>query len=84
LCVAHLDGDVNRNVGSTDGRARIAASALLGVLALGTLAGAVPLPTVLAPLLGVFSVVGLVTGATGFCGLYALVGYDTCDARTAR
>lgn len=44
------------------------------------LAGSVSLPTVLAPVLGAVALILLVTGLTSFCGLYAVLGVDTCDA----
>lgn len=68
------------NVGSTDKLVRIVVGAIAGIVSLGVLAGAVPLPTVLSPVLGVGALILLVTGFTGFCGLYTLLGVDTCPA----
>ncbi|EMA05133.1 Protein of unknown function [Haloarcula vallismortis] len=73
---------MERNVGSTDKTARILIGALAGVVSLGILASAVPLPVILAPVLGLASVLLLVTGVTGFCGLYGLLGIDTCAVDT--
>ena len=73
---------MDRNVGSTDKTARILIGALTGLISLGILASAVPLPAILAPVLGLASVVLLVTGFTGFCGLYGLLGVDTCSVDT--
>jgi hypothetical protein len=70
---------MNRNVGATDQRVRVGLGAVLGLGSLGTLAGVLGLPALLAPLLGVFAVVLLVTAATGTCGLYSLVGANTCQ-----
>lgn len=73
---------MDRNVGSTDKTARILIGALAGLVSLGILASAVPLPAILAPVLGLASVLLLVTGFTGFCGLYGLLGVDTCPVDT--
>lgn len=69
-----------KNVGSTDRTVRIALGALAGLLSLGVLASVVPLPAVASPVLGVGALVLLVTGSTGFCGLYSLLGVSTCPA----
>ncbi len=68
------------NVGSTDAQVRTAVGAVAGTLSLGTLAGAVPLPALAAPALGVVAIAMLATAATGTCGLYALLGVNTCPA----
>ncbi|WP_254274604.1 YgaP family membrane protein [Haloarcula marina] len=74
---------MDRNVGSTDKTARILLGALAGLVSLSILASAVSLPAILAPVLGLASVILLGTGFSGFCGLYRLLGVDTCsvDAR---
>jgi len=71
------------NVGQTDKTVRIVIGAIIGLLSLATLAGAVPLPAIAAPVLGVGALILLITGYTGFCGLYSVLGVDTCpvDAR---
>jgi hypothetical protein len=71
---------MQQNVGAADKRVRIALGAVLGIASLGTLGGAVPLPELAAPALGVVALVMLGTAATGTCGLYALLGVDTCPA----
>jgi len=71
---------MNQNVGSTDKRVRTALGAVLGIASLATLGGAVPLPALAAPVLGVAALLMLGTAATGTCGLYALLGVDTCPA----
>jgi len=74
---------MERNVGSTNKTARVLLGALAGLVSLGVLADGVSLPGILAPVLGLASVLLLATGFTGFCGLYGLLGIDTCsvDAR---
>ena len=71
---------MNQNVGATDKRVRTAVGALAGVASLATLAGAAPLPDIAAPVLGVVALMMLGTAATGTCGLYSLLGVDTCPA----
>ena len=71
---------MNQNVGSTDKLVRTALGAVLGVVSLATLAGAIPLPTLAAPVLGVASLLMLGTAASGTCLLYSLLGVDTCSA----
>ncbi|TKX81595.1 DUF2892 domain-containing protein [Halorubrum sp. SD626R] len=71
---------MNQNVGATDKRVRTALGAVLGVASLATLAGAVPLPALAAPVLGVASLLMLGTAAAGTCALYSLLGVDTCPA----
>jgi len=69
---------MNQNVGSMDKRARTALGAVLGLASLATLAGAVSLPMVTAPVLGVASLIMLVTATVGTCPIYSLLGVDTC------
>jgi len=71
-----------RNVGATDGRVRTGLGAIVGLLSLGTLAGAVPLPSVAAAVLGLGAVILLGTAVTGFCPLYSVLGMDTCPVDT--
>jgi hypothetical protein len=71
---------MSRNVGSADRGVRIGLGALAGLVSVLALAGSVSLPTVLAPVLGAVALILLVTGLTSFCGLYAVLGVDTCDA----
>lgn len=66
------------NVGTTDKRVRTALGAIAGVLSLATLTGAAPLPAVAAPVLGIAAIAMLATALTGTCGLYSLLGVDTC------
>lgn len=74
---------MDKNVGSMDRKVRTALGALLGVVSLGILAGAVPLPSIASPVLGVVALVMLGTAATGTCGLYVALGLDTCPAQSA-
>lgn len=70
---------MNKNVGSTDKMFRTLVGALAGVVSLATLAGAVPLPAVISPVLGVVAIMMLGTALTGTCGLYSVLGVDTCS-----
>jgi hypothetical protein len=53
--------------------------AVAGLVSIGILIDAVPLPAVSSPVLGVAAMILLVTGVTGFCGLYTVLGVDTCS-----
>ncbi|WP_336327329.1 YgaP family membrane protein [Halovenus sp. HT40] len=72
------------NVGSIDRKLRTVIGAVAGVLSLAILANAVSLPEVASPVLGVVALVMLTTAAMGTCGLYALLGVDTCPANANR
>ncbi|GGJ16781.1 hypothetical protein GCM10008995_28400 [Halobellus salinus] len=67
-------------MGQADKTVRTVVGALAGVAALATLAGTAPLPALAAPVLGVGALMLLVTAYTGFCGLYSVLGVDTCPA----
>lgn len=69
---------MNKNVGATDKRVRTVVGAAAGAVSLGTLAGVVPLPALAAPFLGIVAIAMLATAVTGTCGLYSLLGVDTC------
>ena len=69
---------MNRNVGTTDSRVRIGLGAVAGLVSLAVLSDAIPLSPFFAPVLGLGAVILLVTGLTGFCGLYSMLGVDTC------
>lgn len=69
---------MNQNVGATDRQLRTLLGALAGVGSLATLANAVSLPEIAAPVLGVIALVLLGTAMTGTCGLYSVLGVDTC------
>ena len=71
---------MEQNVGSLDKTVRIAAGAVAGLLSLAVLGGQVGLPAVASPVLGVVALVMLGTAATGTCGLYSVLGVDTCSA----
>ncbi|KAA9396054.1 DUF2892 domain-containing protein [Haloarcula sp. CBA1130] len=73
---------MDRNVGATDKRVRIGLGAIAGLVSIAILAGVLSLPLLVAPVLGLGAVILLVTGLTGFCGLYSLLGMDTCPADT--
>ncbi|MFC7228617.1 DUF2892 domain-containing protein [Salinirubellus salinus] len=71
---------MERNVGSLDQNVRIVVGALAGLLSLATLGGQVGLPAIASPVLGIVAVVALVTGLSGTCGLYSVLGVSTCPA----
>lgn len=75
-------GDMAQNVGATDRQLRTALGALAGTGSLAILAKIVSLPEVLSPVLGVVALVMLVTAATGSCGVYSLLGVDTCSMKS--
>lgn len=68
---------MEKNVGQVDSLARIGIGAVLGVVSLLVLGGTVGGPTILSPVLGLAAVLLLVTGVTGTCGLYSLLGVRT-------
>ena len=68
-----------QNVGMTDKRVRTALGAVLGTVSLATLAGALSVPGIVALVTGVAAIILLGTAATGTCGLYSLLGVDTCS-----
>ena len=70
---------MKQNVGSTDRTFRTLIGALAGAASLATLAGAVPLPAIISPVLGVVAIMMLGTALTGTCGLYSILGVDTCS-----
>ncbi|CCQ37217.1 DUF2892 family protein [Natronomonas moolapensis 8.8.11] len=70
---------MDQNVGSMDKKLRTLTGAVAGAVSLAVLAGAVPLPTVLSPALGVVAIMMLGTALTGTCGVYSLLGVDTCS-----
>jgi hypothetical protein len=70
---------MNQNVGSTDGVLRTAVGAVAGAVSIAVLAGALSLPTVLSPVLGVIAVVMLTTAAVGTCPVYSVFGVDSCS-----
>lgn len=70
---------MKQNVGSMDKKLRTLAGAAAGVVSLAILAGSVPLPAILSPVLGVVAIMMLGTALTGTCGVYSLLGVDTCS-----
>jgi hypothetical protein len=67
---------LTQNVGTVDRIVRLAIAVALGA---AVLTGAVTAP--LSWIAGVLAVTMLLTGATGFCPLYALAGIRTCPIR---
>jgi len=70
---------MTQNVGVADKRVRTALGAILGTVSLATLAGAVSFPGIIALVTGIAAIVMLGTAATGTCGLYSILGVDTCS-----
>ena len=73
---------MKQNVGATDRQLRTLLGAVAGAGSLATLADAVSLPQIAAPVLGVIALVMLGTAMTGTCGLYSLLGVDTCAMKS--
>jgi hypothetical protein len=71
-----------QNVGATDGSVRIGLGAIAGLVSLATLVGALPLPALASPVLGLGAVILLGTGVTGVCPLYSVLGMNTCPVDT--
>lgn len=70
---------MNKNVGSVDQQFRTGIGAVAGAVSIGVLAGAVPLPTVLSPVLGIVAIVMLATATVGTCPIYSMFGIDSCS-----
>ena len=75
---------MRQNVGSLDRTVRIAVGAVAGLVSLTVLGGLVDLPAVVSPVLGVVALAMLGTAVTGTCGLYAVLGVDTCSVEPGR
>jgi hypothetical protein len=73
---------MDTNVGSLDKQVRIAFGAISGIGAILALTGVIGLPMILAPVLGLLSIIALGTGLTGTCGLYAILGVNTCSVKS--
>ncbi|MCL9812624.1 YgaP family membrane protein [Natranaeroarchaeum aerophilus] len=70
---------MNMNVGSMDRQVRTGVGAITGLLSIAILGGVLALPETLAAVLGIVAIVMLGTAATGTCGLYSVLGVDTCS-----
>lgn len=70
---------MDTNVGSMDRQVRTGVGAITGALSIGILGGVLALPETLAAVLGIVAIVMLGTAATGSCGLYSVLGVDTCS-----
>lgn len=67
---------MDKTVGLKDAKVRTVIGALTGTISIISLiAGS--LPVVLSPLLGLISIIMLVTAYTGLCPAYSLVGFRT-------
>jgi hypothetical protein len=71
-----------QNVGATDRQVRTVLGAVTGAASLAVLGNVVSLPSILSPVLGVVALIMLGTAATGTCGLYSLLGVDTCSMKS--
>jgi hypothetical protein len=72
------------NVGSMDRSVRTLIGAVAGLLSLAVLANSVSLPDIASPVFGLVAIIMLGTAATGTCGLYSVLGVDTCQANVNR
>ena len=70
---------MNQNVGETDKLVRILVGAVFGIVSIGALAGVGGLPEIVSPIAGIFAIVLFSTAAMGSCGLYSLLGINTCS-----
>lgn len=70
---------MEQNVGSLDKNVRIAIGAVAGIVSLAILGGQADLPEIASPVLGIVAVMMLGTALTGTCGLYSVLGIDTCS-----
>jgi hypothetical protein len=73
---------MDKNVGTTDRDVRTVVGAVAGTASLAILAGFVSFSEIVALALGIVAIAALGTAATGTCGLYSLLGVDTCSARS--
>lgn len=64
-----------KNVGKTDKTIRIVMGAILALLAVFTLKGTAQL------VVSVGALIALITGLTGFCGLYSVLGINSCKVK---
>jgi hypothetical protein len=68
------------NVGLMDQKLRIALGAVLGLVSLGILfTSMIPLPEVASPVLGLVSIILLVTGYFRKCAIYSVLGMNTSE-----
>jgi hypothetical protein len=68
-----------QNVGATDSQIRTVAGALAGFGSLAVLEGALSLPTVVAPVLGLVAIMMLVTARVGTCPIYSVLSVNSCS-----
>ena len=73
--------DIEKNVGGSDRLVRVLAGAVSGVLSLAVLGQMVALPALASPVLGVLSLLLLVTGTVNVCPLYGALGVGTRGSR---
>lgn len=68
---------MEKNVGQMDSIVRVVFGGFLGLVSLLILGGIVGGPAILSPIFGLVAVILLVTGLSGSCGLYSLLGVRT-------
>jgi len=70
---------MEQNVGETDKLLRYVAGAMFGIASIAILLGVLETADFIALIFGLAAIVLLGTAILGYCGLYALLGIDTCD-----
>ncbi|MCJ7429306.1 MAG: DUF2892 domain-containing protein [Candidatus Nanohaloarchaeota archaeon QJJ-5] len=67
------------NVGELDKKVRISLGAVTGAVSLGMLTNYIGGTGVYAAVLGVISLIAFGTALSGTCGLYKILGVNTCE-----
>lgn len=70
---------MNRNVGSLDQSLRTVTGAVAGTASIAILLGAISLPMLLSPVLGLVAVMMLATATVGTCPMYSVLGVSSCS-----
>ena len=70
---------MEENVGNTDKIVRIILGAILGTASIAILAGYIDYAEIYSAVLGILSLILLVTGFVGKCGFYQALGINTCE-----
>lgn len=70
---------MNQNIGSVDETLRTAVGAVTGTVSISILTGALSLPAVLSPVLGIIAIMMLATASMGTCPIYSMFGIDSCS-----
>jgi hypothetical protein len=72
---------MTKNVGSTDRTVRIIIGIIVAIVGVIGLLGYIPIPLWLNIVLIVVGIVLVITAMIRFCGLYTLIGINTCDCK---